>query len=908
MLSSNSLEPPDSFLEQLAATPEPELLARGSVLDQYRIVKVIGEGGMGVVYGARDLRLDRDVAIKVGLERSAATLARVSREAIALARLAHPNVVTVHGVGDLGGRPYVVMEHVTRGTARQWVVGKSWHEIVELYIAAGRGLAAAHRAGLVHRDFKPDNVLVGDDGRPRVADFGLARPTDASEAIAGGRSGEETRAGGTAAYMAPEQLARRAVDARADQFAYCVSLWEALFGERPFPQRTGEELAYAEPKRPSGADAPKRVEQILRRGMAFAPEDRWPSLELLVEELARGPRRPRLAWFALAAGAAVVASGLALHRESAADPCAIGAASIREVWTPDRAGALAAAIAPTGARPWLVTAAARARTVIDGWTYDWSKEYTHVCAATRTWSAELVTKGYACLDQRKRELVAGLDAIASSGEHADSLIGRIAVPATCGDASYLAASVAPPRDVQTATRVASARDALAKVEALEAAQAQDKVKALLPQVVAQAKAIEYPPLAAQVLRAQGNAASLDRDHDAAIVRYRDAYFRAREIGDEETAATSAAAIARELLELSRDADAMDWARLSEVDARASSSQRAEMESAAALAMVTREHGDQIQALTYADRYVELARARHSDPAPALDLRARVRDRIGDYQGALADLDAADRETRDRYGDHPQLVMQLDDRALILEHVARPDEAVATARAAVALAHELVADDSPLANNARSILAVTLKDNHGYAEALSLIEQATVYDRAHDGERGYNVASDLNDHADTLSHLHRIAEATTEWKRAADIFREIEGPDGYDVALVEYNLWNGLYSMGRPLEAAPQLAHAVAVLASTPKTQAYGCALVGQSIVAVKRGDLAHGEDAAKRGLAVLGADDHVQIVRAQLALARVAIARRDRRAAHDWLAKAKLEAANTPDSMIDVDAVEVAAK
>ncbi|MCW5809037.1 MAG: serine/threonine protein kinase, partial [Deltaproteobacteria bacterium] len=240
---------PDPLIEALAATPAGGVVPRGTVIDgQYKVERVLGEGGMGVVYLARDLKLDREVAIKVGIERSAAAIGRLAREAMALARLSHPNVVVIHQVGELGGRAFVAMEYVPGGTARTWCQGKGRREVVALYIAAGEGLAAAHAAGLVHRDFKPDNVLVGADGRPRVADFGLARVQ-----LAAGVGAGMTGALGTPAYMAPEQFGDGEVDARADQFALCASLWEALFGERPFAERTTErEAIRAEPVRGAG--------------------------------------------------------------------------------------------------------------------------------------------------------------------------------------------------------------------------------------------------------------------------------------------------------------------------------------------------------------------------------------------------------------------------------------------------------------------------------------------------------------------------------------------------------------------------------------------------------------------------------------------------------------------------------
>src|SRR6185369_5908400 len=193
---------------------------------KYRVIRAIGEGGMGVVYLARDERLERDVALKLGSAMSTAPLARAVDEAQALAKLSHPNVVVVHEVGELDGRLFVAMEHVGGGTARSWRADRprSAREIVALYAAAGDGLAAAHAAGLIHRDVKPDNILVGGDGRPRLADFGVvgAASSTGSAGIAG-----------SPGYMAPEQATGGAIDARADQYAFAVSVWEALFGARP---------------------------------------------------------------------------------------------------------------------------------------------------------------------------------------------------------------------------------------------------------------------------------------------------------------------------------------------------------------------------------------------------------------------------------------------------------------------------------------------------------------------------------------------------------------------------------------------------------------------------------------------------------------------------------------------------
>ncbi|HET6583005.1 MAG TPA: serine/threonine-protein kinase, partial [Nannocystaceae bacterium] len=228
-------------------------LARGTTLGRYVVLERIGSGGMGVVYAAYDPQLDRKVALKLLHAREerdgdSGGRARVLREAQAMARLSHPNVVAVHDVGVVDDTLFVAMEFVEGVTLGHFIAAGSrrWNEVLDVFEPAGRGLAAAHAAGLVHRDFKPDNVMIGNDGRVRVMDFGLARAaaeitTESSEGSGGSiveLSGVDrlTRTGalvGTPAYMAPELLAGGNADARSDQFAFCVALHRALYGTAP---------------------------------------------------------------------------------------------------------------------------------------------------------------------------------------------------------------------------------------------------------------------------------------------------------------------------------------------------------------------------------------------------------------------------------------------------------------------------------------------------------------------------------------------------------------------------------------------------------------------------------------------------------------------------------------------------
>jgi predicted Ser/Thr protein kinase/tetratricopeptide (TPR) repeat protein len=326
----------------------------GERIDRYELVGVLGSGAMGVVFRARDPELGREVALK--LLRPGAAAERLQREAQALARLTAPNVVRVYDVGEHAGRVFVVMELVEGATLRSWMATpRPWPVILDVLRRAGRGLAAAHRAGIVHRDFKPDNVLIAHGGEVLVGDFGLA--SEATEvgvsepAAARTTAFELTATGtllGTPAYMAPEQLEGEAT-AASDQYAFCITAWEACTGRRPIEATDLDDLfarirdgKLAPPARP----LPRHLERTLRRGLAVSPRARFASLEELLAALA--PRRRRWPWVtAAAAGAAitvavVVASGepaCALDdRELAWDPSS--RATIAEHWGEDVAARL----------------------------------------------------------------------------------------------------------------------------------------------------------------------------------------------------------------------------------------------------------------------------------------------------------------------------------------------------------------------------------------------------------------------------------------------------------------------------------------------------------------------------------------------------------------------------------------
>ncbi len=307
---------PGGELEQANTEPidpaELEVPPIGARVGKFTVEGLLGAGGMSVVVSARDPELDRSVALKLvrgdggGDSATGERTQRLLREARAMAALRHPNVLTIHEAGSHGDRVYVAMERVAGGTLRQALAARAplyWQDVIALYAAAGRGLAAAHAAGLVHRDFKPDNVLVDGD-RVLVADFGLvsAEPREVSTTLPGSLGDPLTRDDlviGTPAYMAPEQHAGASTDARTDQFAFCVSLYEALYGELPFPGSTRDEyvraiLAGAVRQPPARDPAPPWVREALMRGLRADPRQRFESMTDLLAALTADPDRDRL--------------------------------------------------------------------------------------------------------------------------------------------------------------------------------------------------------------------------------------------------------------------------------------------------------------------------------------------------------------------------------------------------------------------------------------------------------------------------------------------------------------------------------------------------------------------------------------------------------------------------------------
>jgi len=489
----------------------PRPTDQGSRLGRFWILETLGSGGMGVVLEAYDDTLDRTVALKLlhpwGSEHHRA---RLLREAKALARLSHPNVVQVYEIGTVDDKTFIAMELVRGQNLRDW--GQQphpWRTIVDVYVQAGEGLAAAHAEGLVHRDFKPENCIIGNNGRVRVLDFGLAREVDLGTTTSGdGLDSETERHGepllsrstgdgslgeqltvtgtllGTVAYMPYEQLRGRPADALSDQFSFCASLWEALYGVRafsgssPYALVTSLKLNRLNPI-PEDAKVPRRLRQLLVRGLALDPGRRWPSMAVLLEQLRQVGRRPR--WWhtasLLVAGIGLGGGSLALFGHGQADECATPEAGLEGAWGPADRTAVQQAFernVPPNTAPVL---RARVMGELDAYAKEWTDQAEAACRATfvtRQQSELSFDRRMRCLARGRNRLRSTIDALASATSGPDVvqraiLAFKLPDLAPCSDLEALAAELPPPSEPAQRERAAELRQRIDEAHTLREA-------------------------------------------------------------------------------------------------------------------------------------------------------------------------------------------------------------------------------------------------------------------------------------------------------------------------------------------------------------------------------------------------------------------------------------------------------
>ncbi len=508
---------------------------------RFVIERRLGAGAMGTVYAARDPELDRLVAIKLLHDRDAD--ARLRKEAKLLAQLRHPNVVRVFELGSAGDRAFVVMELVEGGDLGAWLrqQRRSWQEVVAVFVAAGRGLAAAHAAGTIHRDFKPENVLFGTGGSRRegaevkVADFGLARQR--ARAVAAERAATGEGAVGTPAYMAPEVLAGDAATPHSDQFSFCVALWEALWGERV----GGARATFALPPRASGR-VPPRLRLILERGIAVRPVSRWRDMDALIDALSR-TLRPRR-WPALfGIGAVAVTGVVALMGPPVRSSCP--PLALEPVWRDTVRDAVAARLdrgvdehASSGR---YVVARLDARVA----ALQQRRQVACNVAQRDDQSGEALT---ACLDRAELELAVAVDELlAAQGDaltRVAALVPDAGTVTVCDDSEQLAREVVLPAEQRP--RQLELLRALHHAAAQAAVGGPAAAREAAAAVVEQAVALGHPPTLAAALIERARLQHADGEDERAIATLREAVLAAERGGADNLRASAMALLARRL--------------------------------------------------------------------------------------------------------------------------------------------------------------------------------------------------------------------------------------------------------------------------------------------------------------------------------------------------------------------------
>ena len=781
--------------------PDEQALEGGAHVGRYVILHRHGMGGMGHVYAAYDPELDRKVALKLvrpryarkkGKSGGSKAHARMMREAQALARLSHPNVVAIHDVGLHDGRLFLAMDFVEGQTLDRWVASRkrTWREVIEVYLEAGRGLAGAHEAGLVHRDFKPQNAIVGADGRVRVLDFGLAHRRNTSEsgssvdsspimrrAIAGPLTVDGAVIG-TPAYMAPEQHNRKSTDARTDQFAFCVCLWEALY-HKPAFVGDGSELKESvtsgritEP--PTSAKVPSRIRRALFRGLSREPADRFPNMVALLAELE--PRRWTAKQQVLLAGAAVAVIGTAAYLGAHAasedeSACEDPAEQLDAVWGDDRKERIAAAFVATQ-KPYAKTVWHTTASIVDAHARDWVVAQTAACEVAKARTPQAEREAYlrmACLQRRLEEISALADlyegADATVAERAVQAANALGSVAACQDAKALSARTPTPDDAADRVAVAHLRTQLVQAQAQADAGKYEAALALARTAVADGRKTGFRPIEAEALVVVGRLEMRLGDTSIAEDTLRDAIVAAEAGGHTEAAA-------RAWIEL------LDVAQLKP---------------------------DLLPQTPFWERHAA-ALLEHLGSAPAIE--ARFLYHLGNLRGTQGKVNAAVDEHRkalaireELYGrDNVDVGVSLRGVGYALQGAGRYEESLEHFRRSQRVLEKLLGQGHPEVASTVVGIAISQEELGQNVESKALYERAerifvTAYGPDHP-----KVAAAVNNIATVLHERGDYEAALAKFQRAAEIWKKAYGAEHQDVALTMGNIGLVLDGLGRYEEA------------------------------------------------------------------------------------------------------------
>ncbi len=765
-------------------------LPRGSSFGRYIVLERVGEGGMGVVHAAYDPELNRKIAIKLlqtGAPGSQGTggRERLIREAQALARLSHPNVVHVHDVGTHGERVFMAMELVDGRTLRAWLkeTPRSWREVTAVFLAAGRGLAAAHAAGLVHRDCKPDNVLISADGQVRVLDFGIARqwesdspePTYEVSPASDERSSLSTpltEVGvvlGTPSYLPPELFNGEPADPRADQFSFCVSLYEALYGERPFPGKLprNDPQRWKLPEPPRDTQVPAWLRRVVLRGLSLSPEARYPSMDALLSELGRDPRAKQRQWLlgtAIVGLVALVSGGLYLQARSQPAPCQGAARSLAGIWDAPKQQALRTAFLSTG-QGFASSAWDTTRRTLDAWAGAWVAMRQEACEATRVrgeQSDEVLSLRMTCLDRRLGSLQAltGLYANADAALVQQAARAATALPGLdlCANVAALRAPVPPPDGVEAHAKVDALRKRLAEGQALFDAARYPPGLELAKSAVESARALAYRPLQAEALELLAGFQEKTGDFNGAEQTLYEALWAAKAGRHDLVAGSASAKLVRVAMLQSRFDLGRHWAEHT----------RAALE---------REGGD-----ARTEAYLLMA-------------LGSIEIHEGKPDAALKTFEKALPLRVEVYGpNHPDVAAVHNNIGTALRNVGRPRDALAQLEKSLAIYERALGLEHPETGNALMNLGVSYSDLAELEESLHYYRRALEVAEKGLGPDHPNVASALDNIGILLSDQGKYEEALPDFRRAIGIFEAAFGPDHAHLTTVLGNF--GIALMGK----------------------------------------------------------------------------------------------------------------
>jgi tetratricopeptide (TPR) repeat protein len=816
-------------LEHWPSRSGGDVVGPGDRIGRYLIVEPLGAGAMGVVFRAHDPDLDRDVALKLvrvlGLapEQAERARGRLLREAQAMARLSEPNVVAVHDASVVGEDVYVAMELVAGVDLATWLAAseRDWRQVIDVFIDAGAGLAAAHAAGVVHRDFKPSNVLIGPSDRVRVTDFGLAaiegRLALGSEPEVAGSpppasSDALTRTGttmGTPAYMSPEARRRDPVDERSDQYSFAVSLAEALSGERP-------EAEHA----PAVGAAPPRVRRILERALAAQPAARFASMDELTSALSRARRSPRrraaVAAAALVAITAAGAAGFWGARRGETGPCGAGPTKLEGVWDREVRSRIEAAFTASEvgyAADVLVTATAN----LDRFAAAWVDGYTDACEATHVrheQSAELLDRRMHCLGGELRRFAATTELLGRASPpivaRAISISGLGDGLARCADVAALTRETPRPVGPSAEAEIERIDEEYTRVRGLALEGKQREALAAIESLVRAAEAVGYDRMEAEIVGYLGELQWRTGDLEAArrsLYRAISAAERAR--SDDIRAGTMSVLVAVIGFEEGRHREALEIARLAELALEAAGDRArlanlisnrgsihfargdidaAEADYRRARALMREEYGPddpRTGQIINNVALIEEERGRHDDAV------ASYSEALGIYEKSLGKR-------------HPQIALTLANRASSLANLERHDGATDDLERALAIRRETLGDAHPDVAMTYRVMAQVADAAGDRETALAHALRAAELGAAAYPARHPEIAATGAVLGKMLARLERHEEAARELRAALAIWAEREVENAF-VSETRFNLAIALWGSGGDRREALALA-------------------------------------------------------------------------------------------------------